>query len=399
MSTIERTAASGTADGAYRQLVWLTVALFLSYLCVAMALPAVPVHVTTRLGFGNAWAGFGVGIAFVSTILTRGLAGRMADRRGGKLTMIWGLAIYAAAGLVCAASSWEGFPVVVSYAGLLLGRLLLGVGESLGLVGVVAWALGLMGPRRSGQVFNLIGMGLFGAFAAGGPLGVFLLDQVGFRGVMAACTLVPLVGLLMVLPVPAVTPIPGERASFLSVLGRIWEPGLVVGFQGVGFAAIGAFMPLLFISRAWPHPGLGLSCFGVAFVLVRVLLGHLPDRLGSVRVATASLAVEAAGLYLLWAATGPELALAGAFLTGLGCSLIFPSMGIEVVRRVPPHLRGTASGGFAMFQDLAYAVTGPVTGLLADRFGYSVVFLIGGLAATVALALVGLIARERAPVA
>jgi len=65
-----------------------------------------------------------------------------------------------------------------------------------------------------------------------------------------------------------------------------------------------------------------------------------------------------------------------------------------VVRRIPPHLRGTAAGGFAAFQDLACGLTGPVTGLLADRFGYGVVFLTGGLAASLGFALVIAIVRK-----
>jgi MFS family permease len=387
-------AFSAYADRNFRRLAWLTLALFLSYLCVAMSLPVTSVYVTTRPGFGNALAGLAVGIAFASTIATRGMAGRIADHRGGKYCTVRGLWVYALAGFVCIAASWPALPPLAAYGVLIVGRLLLGLGESMALVGLLAWGFGIMGPQASGRVIALVGMGLYGAFAVGSPIGITLFEKVGFAGVMGACALVPLIGLTMALPVAGVAPYGGERPSFWRIIGRIWEPGLVVGFQGVGFAAIGAFLPLLFLSRGWAHAGLGLTCFGGAFVLVRILFGHMPDRIGAIPVALVSMAVEMLGQYLLWTAFSPSVALSGAFLSGLGCSLIFPSMGIEVVRRIPPHLRGTAMGGFAAFQDLAYGGTGPVTGLLADRFGYGVVFLIGGLAAGLGFALVLAMARK-----
>ena len=49
-------------------------------------------------------------------------------------------------------------------------------------------------------------------------------------------------------------------------------------------------------------------------MLVRIIFGHLPDRIGSIPVAMVSLAVEAVGQYLLWIAPSPDLALTGAFL-------------------------------------------------------------------------------------
>lgn len=372
-------------DLAYRRVVALSAALFLSYLAVAMPLPATPVFVVQGLGLDNAFGGLAIGIAFLSTILTRNHAGTLADRLGGKVCMRRGLVVYAAAGLICLLAGWPGLSVAGDYVVLIVGRLLLGLGESLTMVGMLSWAIGLMGQARSGKVMSLAGMAMYGALAVGGPLGLALLQRLGFAGLMAVCSATPLLGLFAIHRLPPVAPRTGQRESFWRIIGRIWRAGATVGLQGVGFAALGAFFSLYFLSRGWPYAGLGLTFFGVGFVVVRLVCGHLPDQIGGTPVAIVSLIVEACGQYLLWLAPGPWPALAGALLTGLGCSMVFPAMGSEVVKQAPPHLRATAVGGFAAFQDLAYGATGPLVGLLADSSGYSAVFLIGGLAATLGL--------------
>lgn len=74
--------------------------------------------------------------------------------------------------------------------------------------------------------------------------------------------------------------------------------------------------------------------------------------------------------------------------------MVFPSMGVAAVKRVPLHLRGTAIGGFAAFQDLAYGATGPIADWVADRFGFAQGFLIGSLAVALGLGMVARMRRE-----
>lgn len=376
------------ADPAQARLLLLTAVLFISYLCVAIPLPVVPVFVAGRLGLGNVWAGLGVGIAFLTTIFTRGHAGNLTDRRGAKLAVGRGLAFYTSGALISLVAGllqnapWTAFMVIVA------GRLLVGLGESLVGVGVISWGIGIVGPARSGKVLALVGTAIYGALAIGGPMGLALLERFGFSGAMAVSALLSGLGLLAIWRMTGVAPQPhGKRPSFASVIGKIWLHGLVVCLQGIGFAAIGAFFALYFLHRNWSYAGLGLTAFGGGFVLVRLLFGHLPDRLGGIPVAIGSLAIEAIGQVLIWSAPDPILALAGAFLTGLGCSMVFPAMGREVVHLVEPHLRGTAMGGYAAFQDLAYGLTGPVAGLLADRAGYDSIFLIGSISAAAGFAI------------
>jgi MFS family permease len=364
-----------------------------------MSLPVIPVFVTQALGLNNVWGGLGVGIAFLSTILTRGYAGAVADRRGAKLAAARGLLFYAAGSLISLSVGPLSTSPLAAYGVLLVGRLLLGLGESLVGVGVITWGIGLVGPTRSGKVLALVGTALYGAFAVGGPIGLMLYKQFGFIQTMAISTAVPLIGLLAIWPIAGVAPHPqAHRPPFLRVIGKIWWLGSIVCLQGIGFAAIGAFFALFFLSRSWGYAGLGLTAFGGGFVLVRALFGHLPDRVGGFPVAIGSLAVETVGQVLIWNAGSPAMALSGALLTGLGCSMIFPAMGREVVHLVDPHLRGAALGGFAAFQDLAYGLTGPTAGVLADRAGISSVFLIGATGAALGLLIALQLRRSRRPI-
>jgi MFS family permease len=375
-------------DPAHGRLLLLTAILFVSYLCVAMPLPIVPVFVTAQLGLGNVAAGLGVGIAFFATIVTRGYAGTLADRRGAKLALARGLVFYAAAALTSFAAALLSPTPWLAFTLLLAGRLLLGLGESLVGIGVVAWGVGMTGPSGASRVLALIGAALYGAFAVGGPVGVGLFDRFGFASAMAVSAILPCLGLLAIWRIPGVAAHPdAARPSFWSVVGEIKWHGMIVCLQGIGFAAIGAFFVLYFLRAGWSHAGLGLTAFGGGFVLVRVTCGHLPDRIGSFPVAIGSLAVETIGQTLIACAPDPRVALLGAFMTGLGCSMIFPALGREVVHLVAPHLRGTALGGFSAFQDLAYGLTGPLAGVLADRAGYGSVFAVGACAAATGLAI------------
>ncbi|WAW09846.1 MFS transporter [Oxalobacter vibrioformis] len=224
-------------------------------------------------------------------------------------------------------------------------------------------------------------------------IGLPLYREFGFISLGIATLLLPLLSFLLDIRVPKTEPLGGEKLRLSRIIGLIWLPCVALALQGTGFALIGTFVSLYFKDQGWGNAGFALTCFGLAYVLMRVFFGQLPDRLGGIRLTCVSLAVETAGMLVLWAATSPVMALAGATLTGVGCSLIFPALGVEIVKRIPPQVRGTALGGYAAFQDISYAFTGPVTGVVATMLGYSSVFAIGAACAVSAIDVVLYFAR------
>jgi MFS family permease len=369
-------------------------ALFCGYLCVGLPLPVIPLFIHDRLGFSNLIVGLVIGIQFLATVLTRGYAGRLTDHYGGKRSALQGAAVCALGALFYLVAAMPGFSPAISLAMIVVGRLIAGFGESQFVTGCVSWSIASVGPQRAGLSMSWTGIAMFAALAIGAPIGMALYQAYGLQAAMVACIVAPLVAAGIALRATSYTSPSGRRLPFHRVIGQIWREGLGLMLQGVGLSGLTAFASLYFAARGWDHAGLVMTAFGIGFIFVRVVLGHLPDKISGYRVALWSLAIEAIGQALIWGAPHEVAALGGALVTGLGCALVFPALGVEALKRVLPANRGSAMGAFVAFLDIAYGVAGPAAGLVAGLFGYAAVYLLGAASAVLGAALV---ATARSP--
>jgi MFS family permease len=355
-------------------------AVFVAFLVIGIAIPVLPLHVHQGLGLGTFLVGLVAGSQFAAAILSRVWAGRHSDMRGAKHAVITGLLIAAAAGLLYALSLSFIITPSISVTILLLGRALLGVGESFIITGAQSWGLTILGIQNTSKVLAWVGSAMFGAFAAGAPIGTALYASYGFAGVALATTLLPLATIVLVAPFRRVPSTARMRTGLLKVMGAVWVPGVGSALSSIGFGAVTAFSALLLVARGWPAwPA--FTIFALTFILARIALGHLADRFGGAKVALICVLVEAAGLGLMELAPSLALALTGAALTGFGYSLVYPGLGVEAVRRVPAQNRGLAMGAYTAFLDVALGFGTPALGLLASVAGLGAVFIASAVAA------------------
>ena len=380
-------------SGSIAALLPIMGVVLVAFLVTGLALPVLPLHVHQGLGLSTFVVGLVTGSQFAASLISRVWSGHYADSRGAKRAVVVGLLTAVVAGLLYLLSlRFVGTPWL-SVTILLFGRALLGGAESFVITGAVSWGLASAGHRNAGRVIAWVGMSMFAALAFGAPVGTTLYDMGGFTAVAVATILVPLITVLLVSPLPSVLAERDAQAGLMKVLGAVWLPGFGSSLSSVGFGAMIAFSSLLSAERGWNPVWISFSAFAIALVTARLFLGHTPDRLGGAKVALVCVFIEAAGLALIWAASNPVLAAAGAALTGFGYSLVYPGLGVEAVRRAPPQSRGLAMGAYTVFLDVALGFGTPALGLVASWAGLGSVFLTSALIVLCAAAIAAWLLR------
>ena len=363
------------------QVVSIVLFTFIGYLNIGIPLAVLPGYVHNHLGYGTVIAGLVISVQYLATLLSRPYASRIIDNLGSKRAVMYGLAGCGLSGVFMLVSSWLSAMPALSLTSLLIGRLVLGSAESLVGSGSIGWGIGRVGAQNTAKVISWNGIASYGAIAVGAPLGVMMVDHWGMWSMGASIIALAALGLLLAWPKLAAPIVSGVRLPFLHVLGRVLPHGTGLALGSIGFGTIATFITLYYATQHWENAVLCLSLFGASFIGARLLFGNMINRLGGFRVAIACLSVETVGLLLLWLAPNPQLALAGAALSGFGFSLVFPALGVEAVNLVPASSRGAAVGAYSLFIDLSLGITGPLVGAVAAGFGFASIFLFAALAA------------------
>ncbi|MDR2124928.1 MAG: MFS transporter [Desulfovibrio sp.] len=367
----------------------LNLGAFLSFLVVGLPLPVLPLYVHDTLGYGAVVVGACVGAHFLAAVLFRARAGRLADIWGARHTVHIGFLLMGCSGLPYIPAAWNLCPEILKLPLITASRFSLGIGHSMVGTGSIAWGLGLLGPPHAAAVVAWSGVAMYAGIGFGSPLGLVLWKAGGLVLLGLACCLLPVLSALSVRPMretPALRQAEGTTTA--GILRQVARSGICLALNGVGNTVVSAFISLYFASRDWDHAAFALSCFGFAFVAGRIFCGGFHSATGEKKAAACAFSLELAGLVMVAALPFPAASFIGVSLVGFGCSLVFPALAVALLRRLPNEVRGTALGCFTAFQDISYAATGPLTGLLVPAFGCASVFWAAAVCAALGFVLV-----------
>ena len=386
-ATVESIPSAESRSGT-RHILSFVYFTFVCYLSIGLPLAVLPPYVHLRMGYSAMLAGLVISIQYIATLASRPWAGRISDRAGAKVSVLWGMGACTASGAMLVAAAAMHLIPWLSFSALIASRLILGNGESLGSTGATLWGITSAGQESTAKVISYNGISTYGAMALGAPLGVILDAQRGLASIGLLTIFVGAVSLAIALRKPPVPVVHGVHLPFSQVLGRVAPHGMGLALGGVCYSVLATFITLFYASRHWNGAALCLTSFGVAFIVARLLFIQTINRFGGFPVAMVCLTVESSGLFLLWQAHSTWMAIAGAALGGFGFSLVFPAIGIEAVKRVPENNRGTALGVYTAFADVSFFLTGPLAGAVIGMYGYASVFLFALISVLAALGIV-----------
>jgi multidrug resistance protein len=378
---------------------------FVDMIGLAMIVPILPFF-AREFGASATIVGLLISSFSLAQLLVAPAWGRFSDRYGRRPAILAGLIITAAAYII--------FAFAHSVELLLLSRLIQGVGG--GTIGVVQAYVADAAPpdRRTKSLGWLSAVTSLGAVA--GPAFGSLLSSAGGQQApgLGAATLSCLVALfawrflresrdLRLSGSQGTVSTTTSRSVIGQVLFRWREPASRLIW--IYTVAIGAFygtiqiVPLLLLDRfgvtehnVWYF----ITLLGGMGVVVRsLLLGPMVDRLGEARLSRVGLVVLAGGLGLTGIAQDWPTLLLGFVLMPVGTAFIFPCVTGLLSMVVPGPDRGLYMGVQHTFGGVSRVVFPIAAGIVMDRYGVGIPYLI---AAALVLATLSLTRKAAADI-
>ena len=319
-------------------------------------------------------AGLAMTFFQIGTSVFRPVAGYLVDEKQKRRLLLGSLVLFF---LVMAA--FNAADCVEALYGL---RLVHGIVFALATTTAASIAVLVIPPSRRGEGIGYFSVTTNMAMVVGPLAGLLLYQTLRISGLFLA--LAVLAALILAaasaisLPPKAVQPSPSaSKTPFFEHF--IEKRSLLASFLGgLVFFAYGGILTFIPLYAASLHmaesTGLFFAVFAVVIVASRPVVGNVLDRVGPSHVVYPGFALFIIGFILFgFVSTKPWFLLSAAIL-GLGFGALSPVFQTLAVQSVPASRAGAATATYFWFLDIFVGLAAMTLGLVAQWFGYSLLY-------------------------
>jgi MFS family permease len=338
--------------------------------------PVSPLYIA-ELGGSPADNGVATWVFALAALLTRPLAGLLADRWGRKPILIAGAILFGSGPLLHSFASDVPTLFVVKAA--------YGIGLAVFSTAYQPFVTDLLPPGRYGEGLGVAGIPPSLAMVAAPLLGEWALEALGFQSSFQALGVIGGLGGVATLALLGWRRSPvGEHSTseggFWEALRQpgVWPGALGTALLGVPFGAFMTFIPLLAQARDLGGTGLVYAVYAIANTVARPLAGRVTDSWGSRPVMLLGLGFSGLAIGAMAVAGERWLLMATAIAFGVGAGTASSALDAAVQGGVGPSLRGAATAIQYSAFDTLVGFGGLGLGWLAGVADYGVMYAAAG---------------------
>ena len=361
------------------QFAQLLAMVFGSGLSMYLLTSVVPLYLAAN-GSGGVGAGLSTGAMMLSAVASELVIPKLIARIGYRGTLGLGLVLLGAPSLLLLLTASLPFVLAVC--------VVRGAGLAVLVVGAVALVAEITPSHRRGEGFGIYGIAVGVPAVIGLPLGVYLIEGLGFGGLFVLAAIASLAGLAALPGLP--TRSTEAEEQHVNVLGGLRGSGLLMPtfvFAAVTVAAgiSVTFLPLAVAGDNHSLVAVALLVQAATAPVARWLAGRFGDRMGPVKILAPALVLAAVGAASLVFITSPVAIVVGAAFFGTGFGAAQNLTLAIMYDRVPKTRYGQVSALWNLAYDGGWGIGAIIFGTVVAGTGYPLAFGLTALVVAVAI--------------
>lgn len=360
------------------------VLMCLSSLTVCLAfhslIPTLPIYIQEH-GGSKGLAGLALAALTVAAVIIRPITGWALDRYGRRVILITGLLTFLIPSLVYTSM----LPIIP----MLVFRFVQGFGWGISGTAQGTVASDVIPKRRLGEGLGFFSLATSISLAMAPAIGLWLVGRYSFHALFIAGSVLTMTSLVLALLVKYPKLESSNQASKLVFMEKLaLRPSVIILLTTITYSSLLSFFALFVQQKGMSTAGLFFTVVAITTFVSRPLSGSIVDRKGrrgyDLTVFSGLAAIIASMIIIAQLSSLWQL-IFGGILFGIGFGSVQPTMLTLCIKNVPSNRRGAANATYWTAFDIGVAFGSVLWGIIANYFGYVVMFYMNIFPPTLAL--------------